>query len=76
MAQIINEKVKTLCNSKGLKFVNFWASYKDNGSLYNSCGVHLRKKWKEKLGNLINLNLYNLLRKLGNYQSGQIDKIG
>ncbi len=45
MAQIINEKVKTLCNRKGLKFVNFWASYKDNGSLYNSDGMHLSKKW-------------------------------
>ncbi len=57
MAQIINEKVKTLCNSKGLKFVNFWSSYKDNGNIYNSDGVHLSKKWKEKLGDLINLNL-------------------
>ncbi len=76
MAQIINEKVKTLCNSKGLKFVNFWASYKGNESLYNSDGVHLSKKYKEKLSDLINLNLYNLLRKSGNYQSRQIDKIG
>ncbi len=25
MAQMINNKVKTLCNSKGVKFVNFWA---------------------------------------------------
>ncbi len=56
MAQIINEKVKTLCNSKGLKFINFWASYKDNESL-QSDGVHLSKKYKEKLGDLINLNL-------------------
>ncbi len=76
MAQIINEKVKTLSNSKWLKFFIFWASYKDNESLYNSDGVHLSKKWKEKLGDLINLNLYNLLCKSRNYQSGQIDKIG
>ncbi len=73
---MINDKVKTLCNSKGVKFVNFWVSYIDNGSLYNSDGMHLSKKGKEKLGNLTNLNLYNLLRKLGNYQRGQIDKIG
>ncbi len=59
MAQMIDENVKTLCNSKGVKFVNFWASYIDNGSLYNSDGVHLSKKWKEKLGDLINLNLCN-----------------
>ncbi len=76
MAQMINEKVKTLCNSKGVTFVNLWASYIDNGSLYNSDGVHLSKKGKEKLDNIINLNLYNLLYKSGNYQSGQIDKIG
>ncbi len=44
--------------------------------VYNSDGVHVNKKCKEKLGDLINLNLYNLLYKLGNYQSGQIDKIG
>ncbi len=56
--------------------VNFWASYIDNGSLYNSDGLHLSKKGKEKLGDLINLNLYNLLYKSGNYQGGQIDKIG
>ncbi len=73
---MINDKVKTLSNSKGVKFVNFWASYIDNGSLYNSDGVHLSKKWRENLFYLINLNLYNLLCKSGNYQSGQIDKIG
>ncbi len=28
---------------------------------YNSDGMHLSKKGKEKLGDLINLNLYNLL---------------
>ncbi len=33
IAQMINDKVKTLCNSKGVSFVNFWASYIDNGSL-------------------------------------------
>ncbi len=33
MVQMINDKVKTLCNSKGIKFVNFWASYIYNGSL-------------------------------------------
>ncbi len=60
---------------KGVKFVNFWTSYIDNGSLYNIDGVHLSKKGKEKLGDLINLNLYNLLCKSANYQSGQIDKI-
>ncbi len=53
MAQIINEKVKTLCNRKGVKYVNFWSSYKDNGSLYNSYGVHLSKKGKDKFGDLI-----------------------
>ncbi len=73
---MINDKDKTLCNSKGVKFVNFWASYIDNGSLYNSDGMHLSKKGKEKLVDLINLNLYNLLCKSGNCQSGQIDKIG
>ncbi len=72
---MINDKVKTLCNSKGVKF-NFWASYIDNGNLYNSDGVHLSKKWKENLGDLINLNIYNLLWKSENYQSGQLDKIG
>ncbi len=76
MAQMINDKVKTLYNTKWVKFVNFWTSYIDNGSHYISDGVLLSKKWKEKLGDLINLNLYNLLRKSGNYQSGQIDKIG
>ncbi len=32
MVQMINDKVKTLCNSKVVKFVNFWTSYIDNGS--------------------------------------------
>ncbi len=73
---MINDKVKTLCNNIGLKFVNFWNSYIDNKSLYNSDGVHSSKKGKENLGDLINVNLYNLLSKSGNYQSGQIDKIG
>ncbi len=31
MAQIINEKVKTLCNSKGLKFVTFGLHTKTMG---------------------------------------------
>ncbi len=48
LAQIINDKVKTLCNTKGVKFVNFWASYIDNGSLYNSDGMHLCIKWEGK----------------------------
>ncbi len=30
MAHMINAKVKTLCNSKGVKFVNFWESYIEN----------------------------------------------
>ncbi len=71
---MINDKVKTLCNSNRVKFVNFWTSYIDNGSLYNSDGVHLSKKGKEKLGDLINLNLYNLLCMLGNYQTREIDR--
>ncbi len=33
--------------------------------VYTSDGMHLSKKCKEKLGNLINLNLYNLLCKSG-----------
>ncbi len=74
MAQMINDKVKTLCNSKGVKFANFWTSYIDNESLYNSDGVHLSKKVKEKLGDLINLNLCNLLCMSGNYQSWEIDR--
>ncbi len=45
MELMINDKVKNLCNSKGVKFVNFWTSYIDNGNLYNSDGVHLSKKW-------------------------------
>ncbi len=44
--------------------------------IYTSDGVHLSKNGKEKLGDLINLNLYNLLCKLGNYQSEQKEKIG
>ncbi len=76
MAQMINAKVKTLCNSKGIKFVNFWDSYKENWNLYTGDGVHLSKKGKGKLGDLINLNLYNLLSKSGNYQREQKEKIG
>ncbi len=76
MAQMIHDKVKILCNSKGVNFAHFWASYIDNRSLYTGNRVHISKKGKEKLGDLINLNLYNLLFKLGNYKSEQIDKIG
>ncbi len=57
MSQMINDTVKTLWNSKGVKFVNGWPSYIDNGSLYNSDGVHLSKILKKNLGDLINLNM-------------------
>ncbi len=62
--------------SKGVKLVNFCASYIDKWSLYTIDGVHLSKKGKEKLGDLINLNLYNSISTSVNYQSGQIEKIG
>ncbi len=67
MAQMINAKVKTLCNNKGVKFVDFWDSYIENWSLYTRDDVHLSRNGKEKL-DLINLNLYNLLSKSGSYQ--------
>ncbi len=34
MAQMITDKIKTLCNSKVVKSFNFRASYIDNGSLH------------------------------------------
>ncbi len=48
---------------RALNLLTFWASYIDNGSLYTGYRVHLSKKGKAKLADLIILNLYNVLCK-------------
>lgn len=51
-AYSINNRVQSMCEEKGITFLNLWDQFYDR-SLFQADGVHLNYKGKERLGTLI-----------------------
>ena len=58
----LNERVKKMCQEKGITFLDYWNDFFDI-SLFAKDGVHLNYVGKEKLGKLLNESVLNLIRK-------------
>lgn len=61
--RFINQKAREICRNKNIKFVDFWPIFYGNGEYYHKDGIHLNRLGQKKLGDLLSLNVLNMLEK-------------
>ena len=57
----INDRLKSICQGTGVRFINFWDTFIGNRKLYRRDGIHFSEEGMRVFGNLLSLNLYNHL---------------
>ena len=58
----INERIKVICQRKGVRFLNFWDTFIRNRSFFRGDGVHFNEKGKTVFGDLLHTNIISHFR--------------
>lgn len=60
----INDKLKELCETNNVRFIDTWDTLFGKRSMYQKDGTHFSKRGSQALANLINKNIHDHLEYL------------
>jgi lysophospholipase L1-like esterase len=59
----LNRRVRELCDTEGVRFINPWYAFENKRALYGKDGIHLNAEGSRQLADIINARLYKDLGK-------------
>ena len=58
----INDRIKVICQRRGVRFLNFWDTFITNRNFFRGDSVHFNEKGKTVFGDLLHTNVFNQIR--------------
>ena len=70
----INGRLKSICQKKGVRYIDLWDTFYGNRKMYRRDGIHFSEEGMRLYGSQLNLSLYNHLSTAKTSQSKAIEK--